>query len=232
MAEFDIILYYEVILIILGAVGVFFAGGVMMNPILRAKVLSVLKKKEIGILALLSKDNKGFTFIPMDLNQGVVTYKDMIIVNKESNIYRQDQVERGFALSNPATKKIFGQGTPFIFASEDSLTPLSFHEGSKVSPKEMSANLLAWVQAKTTVSKEALDKAMNQMKLLMIICFVTIMGVGVLVYFVFTGLGDMKTSIANIEKTVTPAPVKEVVITQTSNTPPPANQGVTVVQTK
>lgn len=127
----------------LGLMAAWFVGR-LFDINFRAWVMQRLFKRDIGILAITSKDKKKIDEVICDFQKDLVWVQGNVWIFDKRHLYRKDKVEKGMMVENKILK--FKEGVPTLFVDRDSLMPIEFDsESVPVKPNEIAANLKAWI---------------------------------------------------------------------------------------
>ena len=174
--------------------GVLFLGlaiGKLMDCVFRAKMLRAITRREWGILAISSPDNKTVRAITVNFSGDIVNVQGKIWVIEKEKVYRYDKPERGFRLDREDLPRRWFDGVPYVFVNEASFLPIDI-TGSvgATRPEEISSVFLAWVN--NQLAKGFASFKMHQ-TLLLITCVLSLVG-AIFGLMCFQKIGDLQTA--------------------------------------
>jgi hypothetical protein len=138
----DVLWYFISIFILF--LGVFV--GKLLDVIFRCKIMRLITKREWGVLAIASPDNKQLTEIVVNFGGDVIKHRGRVWVIEQNKIFRMDKPERGFRLDREDLPKRWIDGIPYIFVSETSFLPIDITGTiGATRPEEVASVFLAWV---------------------------------------------------------------------------------------
>ena len=179
--------------------GVLFLGlavGKLTDTIFRAKVFRAITKKEWGVLAISSPDNKTVRAITVNFSGDIVNVQGKIWVIEKEKVYRYDKPERGFRLDREDLPRRWFDGVPYVFVNEASFLPIDITGTvGSTRPEEISSVFLAWVN--NQLAKGFASFKMHQ-TLLLITCVLSLVG-AIFGLMCFQKLGDLQTAQAAMD---------------------------------
>ena len=178
--------------------GVLFLGlfvGKFLDVTFRAKLFRMITKKEWGILAIASPDNKTVRAIVVNYSGDIINVQGKIWVIEKDKVYRFDKPERGFRLDREDLPRRWFDGIPYVFVNEASFLPIDI-TGSVGStrPEEISSVFLAWVN--NQLAKGFASFKMHQ-TLLIITAVLALVG-AIFGLMVYQKIGDMEKNVGAI----------------------------------
>jgi hypothetical protein len=122
------------------------AAGKYLDVVFRCKIFRLITKREWGVLAIASPDNKQLTEIVVNFGGDVIKHRGRVWVIEQNKIFRMDKPERGFRLDREDLPKRWIDGIPYIFVSETSFLPIDITGTiGATRPEEVASVFLAWV---------------------------------------------------------------------------------------
>lgn len=148
----------------------------------RARMLRKLRKKDYGILNIVSRDGKTIRSVVVNFEEDAINVGDNIWIIAKSRIYRKSDESMGFSLKKGKSPVRWTEGVPTLFVDMDNVKPLIFEgEESTIKPDEVGANLMAWVNNVIMKKKHALPSQDKFMKIILI-AVILVGGIAFLVY--------------------------------------------------
>lgn len=173
--------------------------GKLLDVSFRAKMARAITKKEWGILAISSPDNKTVRAITVNFSGDIINVGGKIWVIEKEKVYRFDKPERGFRLDREDLPRRWFDGIPYVFVNESSFLPIDIMGTvGSTRPEEISSVFLAWVN--NQLAKGFASFKMHQ-TLLIITAVLALVG-AVFGLMVFQKLGDMEKTMGGINSKV------------------------------
>ena len=174
--------------------GVF--AGKYMDVCFRAKIFRLITKREWGVLAIASPDNKQLTEIVVNFGGDVIKHRGRVWVIEQNKIFRMDKPERGFRLDREDLPKRWIDGIPYIFVSETSFLPIDITGTiGATRPEEVASVFLAWVN-------NQLAKGFASIKFqqtLLIVAVVLSLLSAIMGYMAWSKAGEIGNQVASID---------------------------------
>jgi hypothetical protein len=163
--------------------------------VFRAKILRAITKKEWGVLAISSPDNKTVRAITVNFSGDIINVGGKIWVIEKEKVYRFDKPERGFRLDREDLPRRWFDGVPYVFVNESSFLPIDIMGTvGSTRPEEISSVFLAWVN--NQLAKGFASFKMHQ-TLLIITAVLALVG-AVFGLMVFQKLGDIEKTLGAV----------------------------------
>jgi hypothetical protein len=122
----------------------FFFIGIILDPVMRAKILRMLTKRNYTLLCIVSEDGKGIKTRLVNPENGSITVGNKIWILDKNYIYRQDKSNDGFLLGGENVR--YTEGVPCVFVSERDVKPLPIGKWEhETSPEAVGSILNAWI---------------------------------------------------------------------------------------
>ena len=174
--------------------GVF--AGKYMDVCFRAKLMRMITKREWGVLAVASPDNKQLTEIVVNFGGDVIKHRGRVWVIEQNKIFRMDKPERGFRLDREDLPKRWIDGIPYIFVSETSFLPIDI-TGSigATRPEEVASVFLAWVNNQLAKGFASIK---FQQTLLMVAVVLSLIA-AIMGYMAWSKSGDLSAQLTAID---------------------------------
>lgn len=170
--------------------------GKFLDVAFRAKLFRMITKREWGILAIASPDNKQLTEVVVNFGGDVINHRGRVWVIEQNKIFRMDKPERGFRLDREDLPKRWIGGIPYIFVSETSFLPLDIlGTMGATRPEEVSSVFLSWVN-------NQLAKGFASIKFqqtLLIVAVVLSLIASIMGYLAWARAGDVSSQVSTID---------------------------------
>lgn len=173
--------------------------GKWLDVVFRAKVYRAITRKEWGILAIVSPDNKTIKQIVTNFTKDIINIHGKVWVIENQKIYRQDKPERGFRLDKVDLPKRWVDGIPCIFVNNESFLPIDVSGTiGSTNPEEVSSVFLAWVNNQLA---KGFATVKNQ-QMLILIAVVLSLCAATLSFMAWQKTGDIYASVSAIDAKV------------------------------
>ena len=169
--------------------------GKLLDVTFRAKLMRNLTKREWGVLAIASPDNKTVRAITVNFSGDIINVGGKIWVIEKEKVYRFDKPERGFRLDREDLPRRWFDGVPYVFVNESSFLPIDIMGTvGSTRPEEISSVFLAYVN--NQLAKGFASFKMHQ-TILIIAAVLALVG-AVMGLMVFQKLGDMEKTLGAV----------------------------------
>jgi len=192
LTEEEIIIYAAIFL----ALAIGWLVGKLMDPVYRAKTLRSLTKKEWGVLAIASPDNKTVRSITVNFSKDVINVQGKVWIIEQEKIYRMDKPERGFRLDRVDLPKRWFDGIPYVFVNDASFLPIDIMGNvGNTKPEEIASVFLAWNNNQIAKGMLAMK---NQQLFVIIACIMSLLA-AIFGFMAFQKGGDMQSQLTSID---------------------------------
>lgn len=186
------IVYLAIVL----ALGLGWVIGKFMDPIWRAKMFRNFTKKEWGVLAIASPDNKTVRSIVVNFSKDVVNVQGKVWIIEQEKIYRMDKPERGFRLDRVDLPKRWFDGIPYVFVNDASFLPIDIMGNvGNTKPEEIASVFLAWNNNQIAKGMLAMK---NQQLFVIIACIMSLLA-AIFGFMSFQKAGDMQNQLSAVD---------------------------------
>ena len=122
----------------------------------RQKMIRMMTKKDLGLLAIMDRDKKRTIYKPVDFQNCTIIVGDNMWVFNKRHLFRQDKIDakagtydvsanlKGFKIKEEMIK--WEEGCPVLYVDKDSIKPVIFDSNDDpVKPMEIYAGLKTWI---------------------------------------------------------------------------------------